>query len=390
MSIRKRFHSWPWLTLQIVAANVAIIVALGGAWYLAFMQQSSVYSERLMSTFNIESGALHAMYVEDVERQLWVSVLLGLCVAVVVSIGVAFLIVRPLRSLAKSTERLRHGDYAVRSEIETGEVGRLAENFNALASALEQEEHRRAQYMADLSHELRTPITSLRGYTEGLEDGVFKVDEDYFKLMSGELSHLTALTDTIDAMRLDPTKSDDSGIEDSVAIAELLENARRRWDARFAEQDLHLNISIPKGLKNRHIALSVNGQRQIVDNLLSNMFRYAASEGPCEIKVSKAKQPGFIALEFSNTTPDVDSSSVPFLFDRFFRVSESRTRAHHEHPSGLGLSIVKQLCIANKGSVRASVVGDTLTMELELPLERRKDRAETRTFIGQLPDRQSN
>lgn len=145
----KRLHSWPWLTLQIVAANVAIIIALAAAWYLVFIHQSSVYSERLMTTFNIEPGRLHAMYVEDVERQLWASVFLGLFAATLASVGLAFLIVRPLRSLARVTERLRHGDYRVRSTIEKGEVGRLAETFNALAAALEQEERRRAQYMAD-------------------------------------------------------------------------------------------------------------------------------------------------------------------------------------------------------------------------------------------------
>ncbi len=169
----ERMSRWPWLTLQIVAANVAVILALATAWYIAFMQQSDVYSERLMSAFNIEPGQLHAMYVADVERQLWNSVLIGLCAAILASIGLAFLIVRPLRSLARATERLRHGDYRVRSKDGYGEIGRLAENVNALATALEQEEQRRAQYLADLSHELRSPITSIRGYTVCMEDGIF-------------------------------------------------------------------------------------------------------------------------------------------------------------------------------------------------------------------------
>ena len=198
----ERLNRWPWLTLQIVAANVAVILALAMAWYVAFMRQSDVYSERLMSTFNIEPGQLHAMYVADVERQLWTSVVIGICAAMLASIGLAYLIVRPLRSLARATERLRHGDYRVRSRNDFGEIGRLSENINALAAALDQEERRREQYLADLGHELRTPITSLRGYTEGLEDGVFKADKEFYELLSGELSQLTALTHTIDAMQL--------------------------------------------------------------------------------------------------------------------------------------------------------------------------------------------
>ena len=143
----QRLRNWPWLTLQIIAANVAIILAVASAWYFVFMTQSSVYSDRLMSTFNIEPGSLHAMYVDDVERQLWMSVSLGLIFAIMASVGLAFLIVKPIRSLAKATEELRHGDYSVRSSVESGEVGRLAGTFNSLAATLESEERRRSQFL---------------------------------------------------------------------------------------------------------------------------------------------------------------------------------------------------------------------------------------------------
>ena len=374
MTALRRLHSWPWLTLQIVAANVAIVMALAAAWYVVFLQQSSVYSERLMSTFNIEPGRLHAMYVEDVERQLWMSVILGLFAAILASIGLALLIVRPLRSLARATERLRHGDYRARSTIENGEVGRLAENFNALAAALEQEERRRAQYMADLSHELRTPITSLRGYTEGLEDGVFQADESYFKLMAGELSHLSTLTHTIEAMQLDAVSSGfaESDSDSEVTVEDFLESVKDRWEARLKHRGLQLDLLIPAPLKNQKFALSANVLKQIVDNLLSNMLRYASADAPCQVKVSKGKQPNFIALAFGNEAPDIDDQSLPFLFDRFYyRVSDSRTRAHNEHPSGLGLSIVKQLCISNQGNVTASLENQKLIIAVDLPLRTR-------------------
>lgn len=371
MTALKRLHSWPWLTLQIVAANVAIIMALAAAWYIVFVQQSNVYSERLMTTFNIEPGRLHAMYVEDVERQLWMSVILGLLAAILASAGLAFLIARPLRSLARATERLRHGDYRVRSKIEKGEVGRLAENFNALAVALEQEERRRAQYMADLSHELRTPITSLRGYTEGLEDGVFQADESYFKLMAGELSHLSALTHTIEAMQLDAANAGCEQKVSDITVDDFLESVKSSWGPRLLHRDLQLDLQIPANLKDRQFAVSHNAMKQIVDNLLSNMLRYASAEGPCRIDVSKGKQANFIKLAFSNAAPDIDDENVPFLFDRFYRVSESRTRAHYDHPSGLGLSIVKQLCISNQGNVTASLEEQRLIIAVDLPLHKR-------------------
>lgn len=362
-----RIRNWPWLTFQIVAANVGIILALAAVWSWAFMQQSNAYSQRLMSTFNIEPGSLHAMYVEDVERQLWASASLGLFIAVLASFGLAFLIVRPLRSMAKATERLRHGDYGVRTTIGTGEVGRLAETFNALAAELEQEERRRAQYMADLSHELRTPITSLRGYIEGLEDGVFQADDRFFELIAGELSQLTALTHTIDSMQLD-AGSRCQRQESLVDVVDFLEGTVGSWNARFQQRGLRLDLSISESVKGKRIAVPRNALKQIVDNLLSNMVRYAVADGPCQIKASMGKKAKYVELAFSNDTPDVSEAQVPFLFDRFYRVSKSRTRVDHEHPSGLGLSIVKQVCISNEGNVTASLKDQRLLILVELPL----------------------
>ena len=367
-----RHRNWPWLTLQIVAANVAIIIALAAVWYLVFTQQSSVYSERLMSTFNIEPGRLHAMYVEDVERQLWVSVLLGLLAAILASIGLAFLIVRPLRSLAKATERLRHGDYQVRSTIKTGEVGNLANNINVLAETLEHEEQRRAQYMADLSHELRTPITNIQGYTEGLEDGVFQADDKFFKLMTGELRQLNTLTNTIDSMQLDVIEAD-SHSHSNIKVAKYMRELEAGWKARFKARNLQLNIEIGQTIGNRSIAVSPSVFKQILDNLLSNMLRYASSKAPCRIKVSKARKKDFVTFAFSNQAPEIDEECLPFLFDRFYRISDSRTRNHGDHSSGLGLSIVKQLCVSNHGRVSASLHEQSLTILVDLPLGKNKN-----------------
>ncbi len=364
-----RIRKWPWLTAQIIAANVATIALLAIAWYLTFMRQSSVYSDRLMSTFNIEPGRLHAMYVDDVERQLWISVIAGLITAIVASIGLALLIARPIRSLAEVTERLRHGDYSVRARIERGEVGRLADNFNALALALQQEEQRRARFMADLGHELRTPIMSLQGYTEGLEDRIFSANKEYFKLVSGELSHLTMLTHTIETMQLDGADTNSSELDLTVSLASLLDNAKRGWASRFNQRGLQLELLVPQSLINHRALVARNIQKQIIDNMLSNMFRYASADEPCVVEVCLDKKKKNISMIYSNKAPDVTEQTLPFLFDRFFRVSESRTRLVNEHPTGLGLSVVRQLCISSQGNVTASLDGARLIINISLPVD---------------------
>ncbi len=362
-----RFRYWPWLTLQIIAANVLVIALLAMAWYVTFMRQSSVYSERLMSTFNIEPGSLHAMYVDDVERQLWLSVVLGLVFAILAAVVLALIIVRPLRSLAAGTQRLRQGDYRARSSSGSGEVGRLSDNFNALAAALEQEEQRRAQFMKDLGHEFRTPIMSLQGYTEGLEDGVFEADEGYFNLMAAELSHLTMLTHTIESMQLYSPEVHGVSDDSSVTAGLLLEEAVARWHTRFAQRDLALVLANAGGHENTRLKISPGAFKQITDNLLSNMYRYASVGTRCTIDISGDIRHGLIKLNFSNEAPDIEAQHLPFLFDRFYRVSDSRTRVMNEHPSGLGLSVVKQLCLVNQGSVSAGLSGQALVICVELP-----------------------
>ena len=356
---------WPWLTLQIIAANVATITLLALAWYFTFTHQSNVYSERLMSTFNIEPGRLHAMYVDDVERQLVISVVLGLAAALLVSIGLVLVIVRPLRSLAEVTLRLRHGDYRIRAEVQRGEVGTLAENFNALAEALESEEQRRAMFMADLGHELRTPIMSLLGYIEGLEDGVFRADEQYFKLITSELHHLTQLTHTIETMRLDAGAGD--ATHSAISINEVVQQAQHRWQPRFQQRGLTLIGNVRALPGNENLPISANTLKQIFDNLLSNMYRYADTQSPCRIDVAPEECQQKLCIKFSNEAQQVTKQTLPFLFDRFYRLSNSRTRTTDEQSSGLGLSVVKQLCMVNHGSVSASLEHGQLIICIVLP-----------------------
>lgn len=360
-----RLHRLPWLTFQMIAANITIVLTLGVAWYWLFLGQSTTYSDRLMATFNIEPGQVHAMFVDEVERQLWTSISVGLVFAVVASIGVTLLIVRPLGVLARTTDRLRQGDYSVRARPQSGEVGRLADTVNALAAALEREESRRARYLADLGHELRTPLTSLRGYTEGLEDGVFQPDARFFSLMSDELNHLTALTHSIEVLELSPEENDRSlpGLEPQI----LLDDIKRRWDSQFRAKGLQLALSLDVALTEGRIALKDKSVRHIIDNLMSNMLRYADPYTVCRIGFSRHGPQG-AELIFSNCAKDLPVASVPLLFDRFFRVSHSRTREGSEHSSGLGLSIVKQFCLASGGSVHADLQNGVLSVFVRLPL----------------------
>ena len=100
------------------------------------------------------------------------------------------------------------------------------------------------------------------------------------------------------------------------------------------------------------------------------MFRYASADASCRITAATGLSASSVEMQFRNLAPDVDQGSLPFLFDRFFRVSESRTRQRHAHPTGLGLSIVKQLCLSYEGNASATLDGQELVTKIDLPLSK--------------------
>ena len=148
-------------------------------------------------------------------------------------------------------------------------------------------------------------------------------------------------------------------------------DAKASWASRFREGGLQLDLQIAKGLSDRLLPIPTNSLKQIADNLLSNMLRYASTDGPCTITAARGPNANSIEFVFRNSASGVAPETLPFLFDRFFRVSESRTRLEREHPTGLGLSIVKQLCLSYEGNASATLEGQDLLIKIDLPLSKR-------------------
>ena len=186
--------------------------------------------------------------------------------------------------------------------------------------------------------------------------------------MEGELKHLSALTTTIQTMQLNAFDDIDEGQGDELTIAAHLDSAKERWSARFQQRQLSLKLSILKNSGSDRLAIPTRSLRQIFDNLLSNMYRYARPDTRCQIEVSSAPQTQHVALRFSNETLDLTEDCLPYLFDRFYRVSRSRTRTQRENSTGLGLSIVRQLCRLHKGNATADLDDTRLIISVYLPL----------------------
>ncbi len=181
----RRKRVFPILFVQILAANLAVAGAVTLLLYWTFRRLTETYFHRLMEEFNISPTKLNSMFVEDVEKSLVVGIGLALAIGLALSFLLTKALLRPLSKMAKTTENIAAGDFSARTPALTGELGTLAWHFNAMAHTLERQEIGRRQLLRDLSHELRTPLTNLKGYIEGLQDGVFEPNADVLAVGCG-------------------------------------------------------------------------------------------------------------------------------------------------------------------------------------------------------------
>ena len=296
----------------------------------------------------------------------WTMGAVSVLMAALVALWVARMLLKPLRAMAKATRQLAAGDYSIRvhSQATRDEVGQLATDFNHMAQALERNEGMRRDFMAELSHELRTPLGVLHGELEAMEDGVRPLTRESIQSLQAEVSTLNKLvSDLYDlslaeagAMTFQHTPLD---------LVELLRAAAPAYEQRLADAgiavDLHFNA------KELVVQGDARRLKQLICNLLENALRYTDRGGVLVITVGQSADQA--VMTFSDSAPGVESEHLARIFDRFYRVEGSRSRA--SGGAGLGLAICSRIIEAHEGEIDAqhSPLGGLL-MTVRLPLRR--------------------
>jgi two-component system, OmpR family, sensor histidine kinase BaeS len=275
----------------------------------------------------------------------------------------AYTLVRPLRRIAEASRQLALGHYTTRLPVSSSdEIGWLARDINDLARALQETEHSRRQWVADISHELRTPLSVLRGEVEALQDGMRPWSEEALGSLHGEIMQLSRLVDElyqlslsdVGALTYHKTKIDPLlPLEDTLAA---LANEFRNKDLRVT-----LKNDLP-----RPVCIHADADRltQLFRNLLTNSLKYTQPGGRVELTAGVAGDR--LRLDFQDTDPGVPEAALAHLFDRFYRVDSSRSRA--TGGAGLGLAICRNIVEAHDGRIvaRHSPLGG-LWLRVELP-----------------------
>ena len=271
---------------------------------------------------------------------------------------------KPLRVVRDAAERIGSGDLSCRAPVTSrDEIGALAIQFNAMADALERDERLRRRLMADVAHELRTPLAVMRGQVEAIQDGVFELSHENISPIRDQVLLMGRLIDDLrelalaDAgqLRLEREQVEPQALVDRVVVA---------FQPRATAKGIVLTAELPGSLP----VLLADSQRldQVLGNLVTNAIQHTPSGGG--ITVGARVEDEQIVIAVSDTGSGIARGDLEHVFDRFYRADEARSRARGG--TGLGLAIAKQIVEAHGGAIEVTstqAAGSTFVIRLPLP-----------------------
>jgi two-component system sensor histidine kinase BaeS len=305
--------------------------------------------------------SVERLYIQR-QRLTFTTIALGMLLsALVLGAGLAHWLARRIRALARGANALTQGDYKVRLEARGhDELAQLARDFNELAATLEQARKARQQWIADIAHELRTPLSILRGEIESLQDGVRPLTQTSIASLATEAARLARLVEDLHTLSM----SDLGALtyhKEPVPVAEVVEDVVAAQRSAIAGRGLTIETKLDEGA----VVLADDTRlSQVFTNLLQNSLRY--TDAPGKIAVTVERKSERVIVRWEDTAPGVAGEELARLTERLYRVESSRSRAGGG--SGLGLAIASAIVEGHGGTLTAhsSALGG-LRIEISLP-----------------------
>jgi signal transduction histidine kinase len=341
----------------LVAIGIVLATAAATAWAVVTVVGPAVFHEHLLRA-GVEDHQQADLHVEEAFRSSTaVASAIALVAAAVAATAVSLVLTRriggSLAEVAAATTALGAGNFDVRvpSPGLGPEFDDLSTSVNRLADRLQDSQHLRGRLLADLAHEVRTPVATITGYLEAVEDGVQPLDATTVAVLREQADRLTRLAEDLAAVT--HAEAGDLVLDaDAVAPGELVDGATRAAQERAAARGVVLRSATEPGLP----PVRVDRLRilQVLDNLLSNALRHTPGGGEVVVRAERSGDGG-VRLVVSDTGEGIAAEHLPHVFDRLYRAGTARDRA--SGGSGIGLAISKALVEAHGGSIDASSAG---------------------------------
>lgn len=294
----------------------------------------------------------HAVLLAGVTRAVLLAGLIAGLVGLLLALLLVRQITRPLASLAQASSRIAAGDLAVRVPVQSrDELGDLALTFNRMANHLETQETLRRNLVADVAHELRTPLAGIQGTVEAMQDGVFPLDQENLAAIHSQVTLLNRLVEDLRTLAVAEAGQ--------LTLAQVPVDLRQLCEAEvatFQPQAVAQQITLALACADPLPWVTGDPQRlgQVLNNLLSNALRHTPAGG--QVQVTLAAPDSRVQLAVMDSGAGIAAADLPHLFDRFYRGDRS-PGAHwlrQSGGSGLGLAIARQLVQAQQGHIWAA------------------------------------
>lgn len=287
-----------------------------------------------------------------------------LLVAFIVTYGLTYRIVRPLRQMAAATRRFARGDFNTRlSVVGQDEVAELADSLNHMADSLSSLESMQRNFIASVSHELKTPMTTISGFVDGILDGTVPPERQrhYLKIVSDEVKRLSRLVRSmLDLSRIDAGELKLNRLP--VNLTEVVGGVLISSEQRIEQKELRITGLEDCGdcpVLGDHDLLS-----QVIYNLVDNAIKFTNENGEIDIRMSR--EGGKVFCVVRNTGAGIPAEEMPQIFERFYK--SDRSRSLDKNGMGLGLYIVKTVINLHQGEITVrSVAGEFTEFAFWLP-----------------------
>ncbi len=346
-------------TLAIVGLVLVVIIAMSLSLEPLFHSALWSYSRGTRETFQVANLLSEAQGLFIVAAAG--AVLLAAGLAVVLS----HQLIRPLYHMMEVTRWLTKGDYQTRVTVSSeDEVGQLGHSINQLAETLQYLEKSRSKFLADIAHELRTPLSYLHGYSQVLMDGMVQdpsEQTEYLRIIFNESERLTTLIHNLfelaqadeGSLPIHPEKKD---------LSYLLKQATERMGPSAQRKQVSLGLQVPPTCM---VWLDEMRMYQVVFNLLDNAIRYTPEGGRVDVQLIECGKQ--VCLRIADTGIGISEEDLSHVWERLYRTDPARTRI--QGGSGLGLAIVKKILDLHGG--QASMIsrqGQGTVVEISIPI----------------------
>jgi signal transduction histidine kinase len=304
-------------------------------------------------TYRAEGGGILGSITETAHfvRSVWWQFLVAGAIAAFIALFLARILARgmtqPLRDMAGAAGKMARGEYGQRVRVRSrDEVGQLAQGFNRMASEIEGLERLRRDLVANVSHELKTPISAIRAHLENLLDGVEEPSEPLFGIMVRQSERLSRLVDQL--LELSRLESGDVPLKlEPVEVGPLVEQVASEIQVARSERTIQLQNLVASDLP----PVEADRERihQVLFNLLDNAWRFSPPDGV--VTVRAVRQNGACEVTVEDDGPGIPREELSRVFERFYRVDPARSR--DDGGTGIGLAIAKSVVEAHGGAIWA-------------------------------------